>query len=278
MAVDFYPPGATPNTSLPMAADAAAAAALGGGASAIGERAAQRGNDSPICFSRDQNQLCLPHPLRCRELQPSRMSPKSPLRVGSCVVIASPAVCEGRIIIRRQASLELGLAALASVARPLDAHAIPTDQILGRKIGDVFVLESDLSRRVTVGLLPEGGAPTLVWPMDRKTGIVRNGARFNQILLLRQASQATPSASTQILAFTAICPHAACVVTEWVPEKALLRCPCHGSEYDPRHNGTVVAGPSPLPLPMLPIALDGDLVTIAGPYSAPPGGHTSRTT
>ncbi len=179
------------------------------------------------------------------------------------------------MIIQRRASLELGLAALAGAVRPSHAHAIPGDQALGPKIGDVFVLERDLSHRVTAGMLPEGGAPTLVWPMDRKNGMVRNGARFNQILLLRQRAQGT---GTQIVAFTAICPHAACVVTEWVPESELLRCPCHGSEYNPRQNGAVVAGPSPLPLPSLPVALDGDLVTVAGPYSAPPGGHTSRTT
>jgi rieske iron-sulfur protein len=185
---------------------------------------------------------------------------------------------ERRMIIRRRASLELGLAALAGAARPPDAHAIRADQTFGPMIGDVFVRESDLSRHVTAGMLPQGGAPTLVWPMDRKTGIVRNGARFNQILLLRRASKAAQDAGTQILAFTAICPHAACVVSEWVPERALLRCPCHGSEYDPRQNGAVVAGPSPLPLPTLAVALDGEVITVAGPYSAPPGGHTSRTT
>ena len=170
-------------------------------------------------------------------------------RMGSPVVITPP-VCDGRMIIRRRTSLELGLAALAAVARPSDACAIPADQSLGPQIGDVFVRESDLSRRVTVGMLPESGAPTLVWPMDSTTGITRNGRRFNQILLLRPAP---PGAGTQILAFTAICPHAGCVVTEWVPERALLKCPCHGSEYDPRKNGAVVAGPSALPLPTLPV-------------------------
>jgi rieske iron-sulfur protein len=202
------------------------------------------------------------------------MSPKRLLRAGSPVAIAAPAVREDRMIIQRRASFELGLAALAATVCPSDARAIPADQTSGPKIGDVFVLESDLSRHVTVGMLAKGGAPALVWPMDRKTSIVRNGARFNQMLLLRQAA---PSAGTQILAFTAICPHAACVVTEWLPKRALLRCPCHGSEYDPRQNGAVVAGPSPLPLATLPVALDGELITVAGPYSAPPGGHTSRT-
>jgi len=82
------------------------------------------------------------------------------------------------MIIRRRASLKLGLAALATAARPLGAYAIPPDQSLGPKIGDVFVRESDLNRRVTVGMLLESGAPTLVWPIDSKTGIVRNGRRF----------------------------------------------------------------------------------------------------
>jgi rieske iron-sulfur protein len=109
--------------------------------------------------------------------------------------------------------------------------------------------------------------------MDPESGVVRDEARFNQVLVLRVAVEN----SDRIVAFTAICPHAGCVVSDWVAQSAHLHCPCHGSEYDPAKNGIVVGGPSPLPLPSLPVKIVDGLVTVAGPFSAKPGGHTSRT-
>lgn len=61
---------------------------------------------------------------------------------------------------------------------------------------------------------------------------------MNQILLLR-----VPDGPTEeLVAFTAICPHAAGLVSEWVAQTCRLHCPCHGSEYDPAKAGMVVAG------------------------------------
>jgi rieske iron-sulfur protein len=120
-------------------------------------------------------------------------------------------------------------------------------------------------------------AVALVWPKDRKTGLVRDGARFNQVLLLRVLDDAVHEQTDKLVAFSAICPHAACLVSGWVAQAGRLHCPCHGSEYDPMRGGAVVAGPAPLPLPALPVRVDNGVVTVAGPFSARPGGHTSRT-
>ena len=173
------------------------------------------------------------------------------------------------IVLRREA-MDLGLMAAAAV--PLPADAIP-DRTARPQPGDIFVAISDRGTPLRAEAVHPGAAPVLAWPMERESRVVRDGARFNQVLLLRLAMEK----SDEIMAFTAICPHAGCTVSVWDAQTSHLHCPCHGSEYDPAKNGMVVAGPSPFPLPTLPVKIVNGLVTVAGPFSAPPGGHTSRT-
>jgi Rieske Fe-S protein len=62
-------------------------------------------------------------------------------------------------------------------------------------------------------------------------------------------------------AFTNVCTHAGCGISQFVAER--LRCQCHGSEFDVA--GVNVAGPAPLPLARYAVTRDagGDLVRIA---------------
>ena len=172
-------------------------------------------------------------------------------------------------ILRREV-MDLGLMAAAAITLPAGA---PPDPTIGPQLGDIFVSTTDRAVPVRAEAIQPGAAPVLAWPMDRESRIVRDGARFNQVLLLRVAMQL----SAEIVAFTAICPHAGCAVSDWIAQTSHLHCPCHGSEYDPAKNGLVVAGPSPFPLPSLPVQIVDGLVTVAGPFSARLGGHASRT-
>jgi nitrite reductase/ring-hydroxylating ferredoxin subunit len=76
-----------------------------------------------------------------------------------------------------------------------------------------------------------------------------------------------------ILAFSKICTHAGCAVSEFrypkfeptAPSPAVV-CPCHYSTFDVTKGGEVVFGPAGRPLPQLPIAIDqdGNLVAAGG--------------
>jgi Rieske Fe-S protein len=179
------------------------------------------------------------------------------------------------MIVSRRSVLNFGLTAAAAVTLP--GAAMP-DRTAGPQPGDEFVPVTDPGgKALRSDAIRQGAAPVLVWPMDRNTGLVRDGARFNQVLLLRVPDGAAEDLADKLVAFTAICPHAACVVSGWVAQTSRLRCPCHGSEYDPVRGGLVVAGPAPLPLPALPVQVLDGMVTVAGPFSAKPGGHASRT-
>jgi rieske iron-sulfur protein len=138
--------------------------------------------------------------------------------------------------------------------------------------GDLFVFSEGehAGKTVTPALLPMGGPPALVWPMDPHAQVVRDGSRLNQVLLL-QLDAASLDEDTRshaaggIVAFSAICTHAGCPVTGWVQDegKLVLKCFCHNSEYDPRQQAQVVFGPAPRSLAVLPVKLVDGALTVA---------------
>ena len=59
------------------------------------------------------------------------------------------------------------------------------------------------------------------------------------------------------IAFSINCTHLGCPV-RWLAEANLFMCPCHGGVY--YEDGTVAAGPPPLPLPRYPVrVINGDV-------------------
>ena len=116
-------------------------------------------------------------------------------------------------------------------------------------------------------------APLSVYPQDPVSGVTRENSRLNQILLLRldpaSLDDATRAqAADGIVAYSAICTHAACAVSEWQADARHLVCPCHSSAYDPAKGAVRVTGPTARALPALPIKRVGDRLVIAGPFSA----------
>ena len=96
----------------------------------------------------------------------------------------------------------------------------------------------------------------------------RNGSRLNQVVLVRLApdeldGDTAARAANGVVAYSAVCTHAQCAVSEFRREKGVLHCPCHQSEFDPKQGGKVVGGPAQRSLAALPIkAADG--VSLAG--------------
>jgi Rieske Fe-S protein len=100
---------------------------------------------------------------------------------------------------------------------------------------------------------------------------VRNGTRLNQLIVTRvaveQLSDTTRGRSAEgIVAYSGVCSHTGCDVTDWNAEFARFQCPCHESQYDPADGARVVGGPAPWPLAALPLQLvDGQLI-VAGTF------------
>lgn len=157
----------------------------------------------------------------------------------------------------------LARAVQAAGADPAKQPAQPGDEL-------AFASYENDGRPVTPADLVAGAAPLLVYPRDPASGVVRERSRLNQILLLRLAADDAPAADATddgVLAFSGVCTHAACGVSEWNAQARHFVCPCHASEYDPRQQAKVVAGPAPRALPRLPLARRDDRYVVAGPFS-----------
>jgi cytochrome b6-f complex iron-sulfur subunit len=66
-----------------------------------------------------------------------------------------------------------------------------------------------------------------------------------------------PANADTVIAFNAVCPHAACTV-EWGEET--LVCPCHDSVFN--LDGTVASGPSTEPLAQFESKIEGDQILV----------------
>ncbi len=178
-------------------------------------------------------------------------------------------VTQSRPFLPRRRVLTLGAAA-ASMAQ---AHAGGATTAPPQP-GDVFAFSASDRRGAIVqpADVATGAPPLLVWPMAPQPRLVRDGSRENQVLLLRLAA---PDAS--IVAFSAICTHAGCAVSQWKAQARHFLCPCHLSEYDPQNGAAVVAGPAPRPLPALPVEVAGGVIRVASGFSARIGGSAART-
>jgi Rieske Fe-S protein len=69
----------------------------------------------------------------------------------------------------------------------------------------------------------------------------------------------TQPASGDFKAFSAVCTHMGCIVSQIA--NGTIDCPCHGSQYSIK-TGAVVAGPAPSPLPAESIKLSGSSIIL----------------
>jgi Rieske Fe-S protein len=174
---------------------------------------------------------------------------------------------------RRRAMINLGIGSLGMgmipavlVGQTDPASAPPQEGDLLVKVGD----------KTPKSVRPEdiaiGAPPVRVWPMTQASNIVRNENRLNEVLLIR-LDPATLNVETRsicadgVLAFSVLCPHAGCTITDWIPSRNVLACDCHSSEFDPREAGKVVDGPAAHPLPPLALKLDNGNLAVARPFA-----------
>lgn len=138
---------------------------------------------------------------------------------------------------------------------------------------DLFVFAFGERERqiVAPGDLTLGEPQVFAWPMDPVTKAVRDGSRLNQILLIRLdpawLSDVTRARSVEgIVAYSGVCSHTGCDVTDWNAEANRFQCPCHESQFDPSDGARVVGGPAPWQLAALPLKLLEGRLAVAGAF------------
>lgn len=122
--------------------------------------------------------------------------------------------------------------------------------------------------------------PVLAYPFDESQNMVRDDSHLNKVVLMRFAegvldAESRARSAGGVLAFSAICTHQGCDLKTWSTKDQLLVCFCHSTKYRLLEGGTVASGPASRSLPNMPLKLVGDVIVVAGGFSAQPGGQVS---
>ena len=150
------------------------------------------------------------------------------------------------------------------------------------QIGDHFAYLSGEKKGQAVRLedLAPGGPQVQVYPMDPKTGLIRDGSRLNLILLIRLdpadlAEETKERSADGVVAYSGVCTHQGCPVNMWDKNKGALFCSCHGSVYNPKDGADVVGGPAPRSLPAIAVKTENGFPVVASGFTGRVGGTTS---
>lgn len=185
--------------------------------------------------------------------------------------------------LHRRQVLVLGSAAAAACCLGASGPALaanPAPAAERPQKGDWLVIADggeDEGKVIKLDMLSVGGAMMNAWPVDSETKITRSKSRFNKVVVVRvepdKLDEATRAKSVDgVIAFSSVCTHQACAVTGWIPEDAMLACPCHGSLFSVGEGGKVLGGPARKKLPILPLAVDADgALTVADAFTAKVG-------
>ena len=126
-----------------------------------------------------------------------------------------------------------------------------------------------------------GAKQLLAYPMHPATRRVRDGSRLNQLIVVRLppdklSAETLARAADGVVAYSGVCTHTGCDVTDWYGDALRFKCPCHESEFDPADAARVVGGPAPWQLAALPLKLVDGALAVAGAFEGrvgfqPPG-------
>ena len=169
----------------------------------------------------------------------------------------------------------LGSICVAGLAVPVAGTGQQSDEdsLSPPQKNDVLVhsFGEDSGKVISIGELAEESKQIFAWAMDTVTGTVRNGTRLNQVVLTRvepgRMTETTASKSINgLVAYSGVCSHTGCDVTDWNSEFLRFQCPCHESQFDPADGARVVGGPAPWQLAALPLKEIDGKVGVAGEF------------
>jgi len=141
------------------------------------------------------------------------------------------------------------------------------------KEGDWLVFDGGdrNGERITPAMLTLNQRPIAALAKEPETNTLRDGSRLNRVMvtkldLAKLDSEIAGLTAEGVIAYSAVCTHTGCDVTNWDPDDLLMACPCHESKFDVYDSANVVGGPAPRPLAILPLSLAGEAIVVADSF------------
>lgn len=157
----------------------------------------------------------------------------------------------------------------AQASEPADLPPQPGDRL-------VRMDEEGTPQPLKVADIPLASKPVRALPFAATDALVRDGSRLGRVILMRfdpaSLDDETRARSADgVLAYSAVCTHQGCEVSEWDANGGAMFCFCHFSKFDPLKAGAVTAGPAGRALPWLPLKSENGELVVAGAFSSAPG-------
>lgn len=157
----------------------------------------------------------------------------------------------------------------AQASEPADLPPQPGDRL-------VRMDEEGTPQPLKVADIPLASKPVRALPFAATDALVRDGSRLGRVILMRfdpaSLDDETRARSADgVLAYSAVCTHQGCEVSEWDANGGAMFCFCHFSKFDPLKAGAVTAGPAARALPWLPLKSENGELVVAGAFSSVPG-------
>lgn len=157
----------------------------------------------------------------------------------------------------------------AQASEPADLPPQPGDRL-------VRMDDEDTPQPLKVADIPLASKPVRALPFAATDALVRDGSRLGRVILMRfdpaSLDDETRARSADgVLAYSAVCTHQGCEVSEWDANGGAMFCFCHFSKFDPLKAGAVTAGPAARALPWLPLKSENGELVVAGAFSSLPG-------
>jgi len=157
----------------------------------------------------------------------------------------------------------LSVPAANAAKPPRSQRPQPGDEI-------VFRFGDKAGQTVKPSDVPGGAELLQVISKDPVTGQIRDGSRLNGVNLV-QVDDSRVDEETKdfvvngVIAYSSVCTHQGCDLTQWVPDTTTFKCYCHYSEFDATKLGAPNHGPATRRLAVLPLALNdqGELIVAA---------------
>jgi len=168
-----------------------------------------------------------------------------------------------------QAALGVGL----SIPLIELAEAAKAPEKMRPQTGDFIVYRAGDNKNETIKAadVPEGDELILAIPKDPVSGIVRDKSRFNSLNIVRlDGAQITartkPYTADNIVAYSTVCTHQGCDLTQWLSETQTFKCYCHYSQFKAIDLGEPIHGPAKRKLAILPLKIQDGVLVAAGKF------------